>query len=78
MSYYASEEISELEKEILSLKQELKAVMAKNKLAKEALRFYADEMHYQKECCDSNVGAIEEVIVDNGRTARSALEEIKK
>jgi hypothetical protein len=41
----------------------------------EALEFYADESHYQKECVDSRTGAVEEVIIDNGRIARNTLEE---
>ena len=41
----------------------------------EALRFYADESHYQKDCIDSKAGTIEEVILDNGRIARNSLEE---
>lgn len=30
----------------------------------EALKFYADESHYQKECVDSRAGTVEEVILD--------------
>ena len=56
---------------------------ANNKIQKlvEALAFYADESHYQKECVDSmfhsdeKVFLTEEVILDNGRIARNTLEE---
>lgn len=41
----------------------------------EALRFYADESHYRKDCIDSRTGAVEEVIIDNGRIARNTLAE---
>lgn len=47
----------------------------------EALKFYADESHYQKECVDRSfhsdeeVVLIEEVIIDNGRIARNTLME---
>lgn len=47
----------------------------------EALKFYADKSHYQKECVDSmfhsdeKVFLTEEVILDNGRIARNTLEE---
>ena len=41
----------------------------------EALKFYADESHYQKECVDSRAGTVEEVILDKGRIARNTLEE---
>lgn len=41
--------------------------------AVKALRFYADESHYQNDCIDFDV--IEEVIIDNGRIARNVLEE---
>lgn len=47
----------------------------------EALKFYADEYHYQKECVDSRIRSdekvflTEEVILDNGRIARNTLEE---
>lgn len=47
----------------------------------EALKFYADECHYQKECVnsrfrsDEKVFLTEEVILDNGRIARNTLEE---
>lgn len=50
----------------------------------EALKFYADESHYQKECIDSRVHSdekvflIEDVILDKGRIARNTLEEIEK
>ena len=77
MSYYYAEEIYDLEKEIMRLKQKLNKV-------KEALKFYADKSHYQKECVDRNfhsdeeVKLIEEVIIDDGRIARNALEEIGK
>lgn len=50
----------------------------KMKKLKEALDFYADESHYRKKCIDSKVGAVEEVIIDNGRIARNALGEIDK
>ena len=41
----------------------------------EALEFYADESHYQKDCIDSKIGTVEEVVIDNGRIARNTLEE---
>ena len=41
----------------------------------EALKFYADESHYQKECVDSRTGTVEEVVLDKGRIARNTLEE---
>ena len=41
----------------------------------ESLKFYADESHYRKDCIDSKIGTIEEVIIDNGRIARDALTE---
>lgn len=41
----------------------------------EALEFYADELHYRKDCIDSRAGTVEEVILDNGRIARNTLEE---
>ena len=65
------------------LKENL-ALMNKLEKAKEALEFYADESHYQKECVDRSfhsgeeVRLIEEVIIDNGRIARNILKEIEK
>lgn len=59
-------------------------LMEKLEKAKEALEFYADESHYQKECVDRSfhsskeVRLIEEVIIDDGRIARNTLEEIEK
>ena len=37
MSYYVSEEISDLEKEVLSLKRELNTIKAENKFLRDAL-----------------------------------------
>lgn len=56
------------------LKQLYEANKKIQKLA-EALKFYADESKYQKECVDSRVGTVEEVIIDNGRIARNTLKE---
>ena len=44
--------------------------------AVDALRFYADEAHYRKDCWNLRIGAIEEVILDNGRIARNILKEL--
>lgn len=74
MSYYEAEEIYDLKMEALKLKQQ-------NKKLREALKFYADESHYRKECVDSRfhsdeeVLLVEEVIIDNGRIARNTLME---
>ena len=57
-----------LQKNNLDLMEKLEKVI-------KALRFYADESHYQKECVDSRAGTVEEVIIDNGRIARNTLEE---
>lgn len=70
-------------KETVTIENKVFNVLQKNNLglmeklekAKEALKFYADESHYQKECVDSRAGAVEEIIVDNGRIARNTLEE---
>lgn len=64
--------MSLMEKEYL--KQPYEANKKIQKLA-EALKFYADESHYQKECVDSRTGTVEEVVLDNGRIARNTLEE---
>lgn len=64
--------MSIIEKEYL--KQLYEANKKIQKLS-EALKFYADESHYQKECVDSRAGTVEEVILDNGRIARNTLEE---
>lgn len=64
--------MSVMEKEYLEQLYE-----ANNKIQKlvEALKFYADESHYQKECVDSRTGTVEEVVLDKGRIARNTLEE---
>lgn len=54
---------------------EMKILREQNKKLKEALEFYADEPHYRKDCINSKVGAVEEVVLDNGRIARNALME---
>lgn len=64
--------MSVMEKE--HLKQLCEANEKIQKLA-EALKFYADESHYQKECVDSRTGTVEEVVLDKGRIARNTLEE---
>lgn len=64
--------MSVMEKE--HLKQLYEANEKIQKLA-EALKFYADESHYQKECVDSRTGTVEEVVLDKGRIARNTLEE---
>ena len=51
---------------------------AENARLREALLFYANESHYRNDCIDSKVGAIEEVIIDNGRIARNILKEVEK
>lgn len=68
--YEASEELYKFNDERFQLKAQLERAI-------EALRFYADEPHYRKECWDLRVGAVEEVIIDNGRIARNTLEEIE-
>ena len=81
MGYYDAENVAE---EIYDLNEEIYELKQKLNKAKEALKFYADESHYQKECVDRSfhsgeeVRLIEEVIIDNGRIARNALEEIGK
>ena len=57
------------------ISMEMKLLREQNKKLKEALKFYADESHYRKDCIDSRTGAVEEVIIDNGRIARNTLEE---
>lgn len=66
--YKSSEEFYQSKEENFRLKAQLEKVI-------NALEFYADESHYQKHCIDSRVGAIEEVILDNGRIARNTLME---
>ena len=59
-------------------KEHLKQLYEANKKIQklvEALKFYADESHYQKECVDSRTGTVEEVVLDKGRIARNTLEE---
>lgn len=67
--YEHIEEVCKSNNENFRLKTQLEKAV-------EALRFYADESHYRKECWDSRIGAIEEVIIDNGKIARIALKEI--
>lgn len=75
----ATKDFVTVEKKVLdTLQKNNLDLMEKLETTKEALRFYADETHYQKECVDSRVGAIEEVIIDNGGIARNALEDIEK
>lgn len=68
--YKSSEEFYQSKEENVQLKTQLEKVI-------NALEFYADESHYQKRCIDSRVGAVEEVIIDNGRIARNTLEECR-
>lgn len=57
------------------IQMEMEMLREQNKKLKEALKFYADEYHYRKDCIDSRTGAVEEVIIDNGRIARNTLAE---
>lgn len=57
------------------IQTEMEMLREQNKKLKEALKFYADESHYLKDCIDSRAGTVEEVIIDNGRIARNTLEE---
>lgn len=66
--YEASEELYKFNDERFRLKAQLERAM-------NALEFYANEAHYRKECWDLRVGAVEEVIIDNGRIARGVLKE---
>lgn len=59
----------------MNIEGEMDMLREQNKKLIEALKFYADESHYQKECIDSRIGAVEEVIIDNGRIARNTLTE---
>ena len=66
MSYYEAEEIYDLGKEIIQLRQKL------NK-AKEALKFYADSDCYE----DFGRYGLSEVDEDGGEWAQKVLDEIK-
>lgn len=61
--------------EIKQIQMKMNTLREQNKKLKEALKFYADESHYQKECVDSRTGTVEEVVLDKGRIARNTLEE---
>lgn len=66
MSYYASEEIHELEKENLKLKQQLEKAI-------DALKFYADSDCYER----FGRFDLSEIDEDNGEMAQEVLKELK-
>lgn len=65
MSYYDCEEIADLKKEILQLKQKL------NK-ARECLRFYASGQHIDS----SSIGSSYSIRIEDGTKAKDCLKEI--
>lgn len=73
MSYYESEEIHDLEMEILKLREQNKKLRQKLNKAKEALRFYADSDCYE----DFGRYGLSEVDEDGGEWAQKVLDEIK-
>lgn len=73
MSYYESEEIHDLEMEILKLREQNKKLRQKLNKAKEALKFYADSDCYE----DFGRYGLSEVDEDGGEWAQKVLDEIK-
>ena len=73
MSYYESEEIYDLEMEILKLREQNKKLRQKLNKAKEALKFYADSDCYE----DFDRYSLSEVDEDGGEWAQKVLDEIK-
>ncbi len=73
MSYYESEEIHDLEMEILKLREQNKKLRQKLNKAKEALKFYADSDCYE----DFGRYSLSEVDEDGGEWAQKVLDEIK-
>ena len=67
MSYYDCEEIADLKKEILQLKQKL------NK-ARECLRFYASGQHIDS----ASIGSSYSIKIEDGTKAKDCLKEIEK
>ena len=67
MSYYAAEEIYDLEKEIIQLRQKL------NK-ARECLRFYASGQHIDS----TSIGSFYSIRIEDGTKAKDCLKEIEK
>ena len=73
MSYYESEEIHDLEMEILKLREQNKKLRKKLNKAKEALKFYADSDCYE----DFGSYGLSEIDEDGGEWAQKVLDEIK-
>lgn len=74
MSYYESEEIYDLEMEILKLREQNKKLRQKLNKAKVALKFYADSDCYE----DFGRYGLSEVDEDGGKLAQKILDEIKE
>ena len=73
MSYYESEEIHDLEMEILKLREQNKKLRQNLNKAKEALKFYADSDCYE----DFGSYGLSEIDEDGGEWAQKVLDEIK-
>ena len=73
MSYYESEEMHDLEMEILKLREQNKKLRQKLNKAKEALKFYADSDCYE----DFGRYGLSEIDEDGGEWAQKVLDEIK-
>ena len=73
MSYYETEEIHDLEMDILKLREQNKKLRQKLNKAKEALKFYADSDCYE----DFGSYGLSEIDEDGGEWAQKVLDEIK-
>ena len=67
MSYYEAEEIYDLEKEIIQLRQKLKK-------AKEVLEFYASGQHIDS----ASIGSSYSIRIEDGIKAKDCLKEIER